>query len=141
MNLSTWSPTSSRVCVIQVTAIRAGVEVPVSPHWPRHANASHPLGRGAPTYLVQSMLGHASMTPQANTPTQGQRIAQQEIWGYKKVGLGKHEGLVCPKFREINFLPQFVLFCLLREELAPRRGSFGRFCSGQKGSKTMLRRK
>lgn len=33
----------------------------VSPHWLRHAHASHALDRGAPTHLVQTTLGHASL--------------------------------------------------------------------------------
>lgn len=34
----------------------------VSPHWLRHAYASHALDRGAPISLVQSTLGRASVT-------------------------------------------------------------------------------
>jgi integrase/recombinase XerD len=33
----------------------------VSPHWFRHAHASHALDRGAPPHLVQQTLGHASL--------------------------------------------------------------------------------
>ncbi|MGK7873575.1 MAG: tyrosine-type recombinase/integrase [Xenococcaceae cyanobacterium] len=33
----------------------------VSPHWLRHAHASHALDRGAPIHLVQQTLGHASI--------------------------------------------------------------------------------
>lgn len=33
----------------------------VSPHWLRHAHASHALDRGAPIHLVQVTLGHASV--------------------------------------------------------------------------------
>ena len=33
----------------------------VSPHWLRHAHASHALERGAPIHLVQQTLGHASI--------------------------------------------------------------------------------
>jgi len=36
--------------------------LPVSPHWLRHAHASHALDRGAPIHLVQATLGHASIT-------------------------------------------------------------------------------
>ncbi|MBU4356156.1 MAG: tyrosine-type recombinase/integrase, partial [Proteobacteria bacterium] len=42
-------------------AIRAGIEGAVSPHWLRHAHASHALDRGAPIHLVQATLGHASV--------------------------------------------------------------------------------
>ena len=33
----------------------------VSPHWLRHAHASHALERGAPIHLVQATLGHATL--------------------------------------------------------------------------------
>ena len=33
----------------------------ISPHWFRHAHASHALDRGAPPHLVQQTLGHASL--------------------------------------------------------------------------------
>ena len=48
--------------IVQKAAQRAGVELPVSPHWLRHAHASHALDRGAPIHLVQATLGHASIT-------------------------------------------------------------------------------
>jgi site-specific recombinase XerD len=47
--------------IVRAAAVRAGVEVPVSPHWLRHAHASHALDRGAPVHLVQATLGHASV--------------------------------------------------------------------------------
>lgn len=33
----------------------------ISPHWLRHAHASHAMDRGAPVHLVQATLGHASV--------------------------------------------------------------------------------
>jgi len=33
----------------------------LSPHWLRHAHASHALDRGAPVSLVRECLGHASL--------------------------------------------------------------------------------
>ncbi len=48
--------------VVRQSARRAGIEVAVSPHWFRHAHASHALDRGAPIHLVQATLGHASIT-------------------------------------------------------------------------------
>jgi site-specific recombinase XerD len=33
----------------------------VSPHWLRHAHATHALERGAPIHIVQATLGHASV--------------------------------------------------------------------------------
>ena len=41
---------------------RAGIEKRVSPHWMRHAHASHALDRSAPIHLVQATLGHASVS-------------------------------------------------------------------------------
>jgi integrase/recombinase XerD len=48
--------------IVRQAARRAGIEVAVSPHWLRHAHASHALDRGAPIHLVQATLGHASIT-------------------------------------------------------------------------------
>jgi site-specific recombinase XerD len=47
--------------VVRAAAGRAGVDLAVSPHWLRHAHASHALDRGAPIHLVQATLGHASV--------------------------------------------------------------------------------
>jgi integrase/recombinase XerD len=41
---------------------RAGINLNVSPHWFRHAHASHALERGAPIHLVQATLGHSSVS-------------------------------------------------------------------------------
>jgi integrase/recombinase XerD len=48
--------------IVRKAADRAGIELAVSPHWFRHAHASHALDRGAPIHLVQATLGHASIT-------------------------------------------------------------------------------
>ena len=48
--------------LVRKAAQRAGIDLPVSPHWFRHAHASHALDRGAPIHLVQATLGHASIT-------------------------------------------------------------------------------
>jgi integrase/recombinase XerD len=48
--------------IVRKAAARAGIDAPVSPHWFRHAHASHALDRGAPIHLVQATLGHASIT-------------------------------------------------------------------------------
>jgi site-specific recombinase XerD len=48
--------------IVRKATVRAGVQLPVSPHWFRHAHASHALDRGAPIHLVQATLGHASIT-------------------------------------------------------------------------------
>jgi integrase/recombinase XerD len=42
-------------------AARAGITKHVSPHWLRHALASHALDRGAPIHVVQATLGHSSL--------------------------------------------------------------------------------
>lgn len=42
-------------------AARAGLVAHASPHWLRHAHASHALDRGAPVHLVAADLGHASV--------------------------------------------------------------------------------
>lgn len=53
-------PRDARRVVARV-AKAAGLNKPVSPHWMRHAHASHALDRGAPVHLVQKDLGHASL--------------------------------------------------------------------------------
>jgi integrase/recombinase XerD len=47
--------------VVRQAAKRAGIDKAISPHWMRHAHASHALDRGAPIHLVQATLGHASV--------------------------------------------------------------------------------
>jgi site-specific recombinase XerD len=47
--------------IVRAAAERAGIAAGVSPHWLRHAHASHALDRGAPVYLVSSTLGHADL--------------------------------------------------------------------------------
>lgn len=48
--------------IVYAAARRAGIERNVSPHWMRHAHASHALDRNAPIHLVQATLGHASVS-------------------------------------------------------------------------------
>ena len=47
--------------IVRKAARAAGVTENVSPHWFRHAHASHALDRGAPAHLVQQTLGHESL--------------------------------------------------------------------------------
>ena len=47
--------------ILRRAAQRVGVADRVSPHWLRHAHASHALDRGAPIHLVQATLGHSSV--------------------------------------------------------------------------------
>ena len=48
--------------IVKKAAARAGIEGNVSPHWLRHAHASHALERGAPVALVRDTLGHSSVS-------------------------------------------------------------------------------
>ena len=50
--------------IVRAAARRAGITGDVSPHWLRHAHASHALDRGAPIHLVQATLGHADLRTQ-----------------------------------------------------------------------------
>ena len=47
--------------IVRQAARRADVDKNVSPHWMRHAHASHALDRGAAVHLVQATLGHSSV--------------------------------------------------------------------------------
>jgi integrase/recombinase XerD len=47
--------------IVHAAAKGAGIKAGVSPHWLRHAHASHSIERGAPIHLVQATLGHASV--------------------------------------------------------------------------------
>ena len=48
--------------IVRGAAEKAGVKKEVSPHWLRHAHASHALDQGAPIHLVKDTLGHASLS-------------------------------------------------------------------------------
>ena len=48
--------------IVYAAAGKAGLEKKISPHWLRHAHASHALERSAPIHLVQATLGHASLS-------------------------------------------------------------------------------
>ena len=48
--------------IVRAAARRAGIAGDVSPHWIRHAHASHAIERGAPLPLVRDTLGHASIS-------------------------------------------------------------------------------
>jgi integrase/recombinase XerD len=47
--------------IVRHTAWRAGIDAPVSPHWLRHAHASHAIDRGATLPEVQRTLGHSNV--------------------------------------------------------------------------------
>lgn len=47
--------------LVAKAAQKAGIQGNVSPHWLRHAHASHSIERGAPIHLVQATLGHSNL--------------------------------------------------------------------------------
>jgi integrase/recombinase XerD len=47
--------------IVHGAAKGAKLKAAVSPHWLRHAHASHAIDKGAPVSLVQATLGHASL--------------------------------------------------------------------------------
>ena len=47
--------------IVQKAARQASVAGKVSPHWMRHAHASHALDRGAPIHVLKETLGHSSI--------------------------------------------------------------------------------
>ena len=50
--------------IVKATARKAGLKnaSEVSPHWLRHAHASHAMDRGAKIHLVQATLGHSDIS-------------------------------------------------------------------------------
>ncbi len=48
--------------IVRAAARKAGLEQRPSPHWLRHAAASHALSRGASLALVRDTLGHSSIS-------------------------------------------------------------------------------
>lgn len=48
--------------IVRKAALVAGLGKNVSPHWFRHAHASHAIDRGAPVSLVKETLGHSSLS-------------------------------------------------------------------------------
>ncbi|MCY3629108.1 MAG: tyrosine-type recombinase/integrase [Rhodothermaceae bacterium] len=48
--------------IVRNAAKSAGFDQNISPHWLRHAHASHALNHGAPVHLVKESLGHQSLT-------------------------------------------------------------------------------
>lgn len=53
------------VKTLRRTAKKAGITRPVSPHWFRHAFASHALDHGCPLPVLQQSLGHANLNTTA----------------------------------------------------------------------------
>jgi integrase/recombinase XerD len=48
--------------IMKTAAAQAKLAPEISVHWLRHAHASHALDRGCPVHVVQTTLGHASLT-------------------------------------------------------------------------------
>lgn len=51
--------------IVLSAARRVGIKGNVSPHWMRHANATHSIERGATLAMVQANLGHADINTTA----------------------------------------------------------------------------
>lgn len=53
-----------RWTIVKAKARRAGLKnaSEISPHWLRHAHASHEIDRGAKIHLVQATLGHSDIS-------------------------------------------------------------------------------
>jgi integrase/recombinase XerD len=60
--------------IVCQAAERVGIDAHVSPHWLRHAHASHALNHGAPIHLVQATLGHSATAPQRVLNRFGDRV-------------------------------------------------------------------
>ncbi len=48
--------------IVEKARLLAGIERKVSPHWFRHAHASHALDRGCPIHLLKESLGHSDIS-------------------------------------------------------------------------------
>ena len=48
--------------IVKECAVKAGLPGEVSPHWLRHAHATHAIERGVPLHVVQHTLGHSSLS-------------------------------------------------------------------------------
>jgi integrase/recombinase XerD len=48
--------------IVRDAAVKANIGRAVSPHWYRHASATHAISHGAPLHLVQATLGHSSLS-------------------------------------------------------------------------------
>jgi site-specific recombinase XerC len=74
--------------IVRLAAERAELNAgsKVSPHWLRHAHATHALERGAPIHLVQATLGHSSV---ATTGRSVSACAADRQLGALHVGLNR----------------------------------------------------
>jgi site-specific recombinase XerC len=60
--------------LVDAAARRAGLRAGVSPHWLRHAHATHALERGAPIHLGQATLGQLPLPPDEAGRLEGQVV-------------------------------------------------------------------
>lgn len=60
--------------IVRKGASRADIERNISPHWMRHAHASHALDRGAPVHLIKDTLGHATLATTSQYSMRGRGI-------------------------------------------------------------------
>jgi hypothetical protein len=77
--------------IVRTAAEQAGLDAPISPHWLRHAHASHALDHGAPIHLVQATLGHSSVATtsaylHARPGDSSARFLNAEMFLQKSVG-------------------------------------------------------
>lgn len=63
--------------IVAAVADRAGVELPVSPHWFRHSQATHARNRGADMAIISKTLGHASLDTTMSSDDSGRRRWRQ----------------------------------------------------------------
>lgn len=72
--------------ILRAAARRAGLAQAdrISPHWLRHAHATHALERGAPAHEVQQTLGHASLT----TTSRYVHMRPERSSGHRLAGAG-----------------------------------------------------
>jgi integrase/recombinase XerD len=56
-----WLTERAVLGTVKRAAAAAGIEALVSPHWLRHAHASHAIDRGATLPEVQATLGHGNI--------------------------------------------------------------------------------
>jgi hypothetical protein len=69
--------------IVRAATKRAGIKQNVSPHWFRHAHASHAIERGAGIHLVAT-LNHSFIAITGKYLTPSPTRVRQNIWQYKR---------------------------------------------------------
>src|SRR5262249_22575080 len=78
--------------IVRAAALRAGTKKKVSPHWLRHAHASHSLDRGAPIHLYKLLLAtHQSQQPLFANPIDNYSV-KRVIWSSRPALLTVQNG-------------------------------------------------